>query len=81
MLICIKKKEIFISSIESMLFSFILVMIFTPLERYVSMSCSYMNGTSIFLGCILYSEEYANSIITGILLNGRILKRFNASIN
>ncbi len=56
-------------------------MIFTPLERYVSMSCSYMNGTSIFLGCILYSEEYANSIITGILLNGRILKRFNASIN
>lgn len=53
-----KKKEIFIGSIIGMFFSIILAIIFTPLERYVSMIYSYMNWTSIFFGFILYITFY-----------------------
>ncbi len=53
-----KKKDILISSIIGMLFSVVLAIILTPLDRYVNMIYSYINWTSIFLGLILYITFY-----------------------
>ena len=53
-----KKKEILISSIIGMLFSVVLAIILTPLDRYVNMIYSYINWASIFLGLILYITFY-----------------------
>lgn len=53
-----KKKDILISSIIGMLFSVVLAIILTPLERYVNMIYSYINWSAIFLGLILYITFY-----------------------
>ena len=53
-----KKKDILISSIIGMLFSVVLAIILTPLDRYVNMIYSYINWTSIFLGIMLYIAFY-----------------------
>lgn len=53
-----KKKDILISSIIGMLFSVVLAIILTPLDRYVNMIYSYKNWTSIFLGIMLYIAFY-----------------------
>ena len=53
-----KKKDILISSIIGMLFSVVLAIILTPLDRYVNMIYSYINWASIFLGLILYITFY-----------------------
>ena len=53
-----KKKDILISSIIGMLFSVVLAIILTPLDRYVNMIYSYINWASIFLGLILYIAFY-----------------------
>ena len=53
-----KKKDILISSIIGMLFSVVLAIILTPLDRYVNMIYSYINWPAIFLGLILYITFY-----------------------
>lgn len=58
-----KKKGIFIGSMIGMILSIILAIIFTPLERYVSIFYSYMNWTSIFLSGILYIIFYTVAFI------------------
>lgn len=54
-----KKKGIFAGSIVGMIFSIILAVLLTPLNRYVSLIYSCINWYSIFLGCILYIVFYA----------------------
>ena len=54
-----KKKEIFAGSVIGMIFSIILAVLLTPLDRYVSLIYSYINWCSIFLGCGLYIVFYA----------------------
>ena len=58
-----KKKEILVGSIIGMIFSIILAVLLTPLDRYVSLIYSYMNWCSIFLGCGLYVVFYTVTII------------------
>ncbi|MCH5205542.1 MAG: hypothetical protein J1F09_01230 [Oscillospiraceae bacterium] len=58
-----KKKDILFSSIIGMIFSILLAVIFTPLDRYVSLIYSYLDWYSIFLGCGLYIIFYLSTII------------------
>lgn len=54
-----KKKEIFIGSVIGMVYSIILAVLLTPLDRYVSLIFSRMNWCSAFLGCVLYIVFYS----------------------
>jgi len=54
-----KKKEIFAGSVIGMIFSIILAVVLTPLNKYVTMIYSCINWYSIFLGCGLYIVFYA----------------------
>lgn len=58
-----KKKDIFAGSIVGMIFSIILAVFFTPLNRYVSLIYSCINWYSIFLGCVLYIVFYAGTFM------------------
>ena len=58
-----KKKGIFAGSVIGMIFSIILAVLFTPLDRYVNLIYSHINWYSIFLGAYLYIAFYAITFI------------------
>ena len=58
-----KKKTIFIGSIVGITFSIILAVVYTPLDRYISLIYSYMNWCSIFLSCGLFVLFYTESYV------------------
>lgn len=54
-----KKKEILAGSVVGMIFSIVLAILLTPLDRYVNMIYSRISWYSVFLGCGLYAVFYA----------------------
>lgn len=56
-----KKKELLAGSIIGMVFSMVLAVLLTPLNRYVSLIYSCTDWYAIFLGCGLYIVFYAVS--------------------
>lgn len=58
-----KKKGILAGSVIGMIFSMILAVLLTPLDRYVSLIYSYTSWYSVFLGCGLYVIFYAVTFI------------------
>lgn len=59
-----KKKGIFAGSVIGMVFSIILAVILTPLNRYISLIYSRVDWYSIFLGLGLYIVFYAVTFLT-----------------
>ena len=53
-----------LGSIVGITFSIILAVVFTTLDRYVSLIYSYMNWCSIFLSCGLFVLFYTVEITT-----------------
>lgn len=58
-----KKKRILAGSVIGMIFSIILAVLLTPLNRYISLIYSCINWYSIFLGCGLYIVFYAAAFL------------------
>lgn len=58
-----KKKEILAGSVIGMIFSIILAVVLTPLNKYVTMIYSCINWYSIFLGCGLYIVFYSVTLM------------------
>lgn len=53
-----KKKKILISSIIGLVYSMILAITFTPLDKYVELLYSYLGVYSIFFSCVLFILFY-----------------------